>query len=235
MKWEFTPDEFMHVWTETGQDRYPFPLRLISSARWESEYEKIASELRGRLPIGKDPDLSAALRVAADPDSTLTLFGTRLRPVRAYGAIVTTVGVALVQRPGPTPEFGGNIVVRVGAPEVVPRVFGYVLGELPEGGHPPLVESIDHLRETYGAWTGSKPQAADRMRRLLRAPRDGAGHIEVRHGLHDSRPFPPRYLSWFDVTDDGRYVYRQRYRDFHIDPISHAELCGELTRMIDPG
>ncbi len=140
-----------------------------------------------------------------------------------------------MQRPGPTPEFGGNVVIQVGPAEIVPRVFGYVLGELPKGRHPPLVESIDHLRETHEVWTGGKLRMADRMRRLLRAPRDGAGHIEVRHGLREPRPFPPRYLSWFDVTDDGRYVYRQRYRDFHIDPISHTELRGELVRMIDPG
>ncbi|ONM50599.1 ESX secretion-associated protein EspG [Nocardia donostiensis] len=233
MRWEFTPDEFMHVWAETGLDRYPLPLNLLSSVRWEDEYDKLSAEIRARRPVGSDPDLTAVLRVAADPDSSFALFGTRKRPVRAYGAIFTDTGVTLVQRPSPTPEFGGNVLIETGSPAIVPRVFAAVLGELPKGRRPPLVESLDKLGDTDVGWTSSKPQVVDHMRRLLKAPRDGSGHIEARHGLHDRTPLPPSYLSWFDVTDDGRYLYRQRYRDFHIDPISHDELRTELARMIE--
>jgi len=236
MKWEFTPDEFIHVWNETGLDRYPYPLNLFSSVRWDDEHERIAAQLRNQYPIGSDPDLSAILRVVTEPESTLTLFGTRKRPVRAHGAIVTNIGVTVVQRPSSDPEYGGNVVIETGSPAIIPRVFSAVLGELPKGSQRPLVESVDRIRaHNEVTWTGAKPQVADHMRRLLRAPRDGYGHLEARHGLRETTPTPTAHLSWFDVTDDGRYRYRQRYSDFHIDPISHTELRNEITRMLELG
>jgi len=67
VKFEFTPDEFMHIWRETRSDRYPFPLRLIASVRWEDEFDQLTRELDRRRPLHANPDLSAALRVAADP------------------------------------------------------------------------------------------------------------------------------------------------------------------------
>ncbi|PPJ03450.1 hypothetical protein C5E44_34385 [Nocardia nova] len=232
MTWEFTPDEFMYVWAETGQDRYPFPLQLMSSVRWEDEYERLHSELRNRLPAGGDPDLSAALRVAAAPESTLALTGTRKRPLRAFGAIAPGVGVTVVQRPGPTAEFGGNVVVEVGSPAIVVTVFTAVLGNVPAGQRPALIESTDRIRLSLESWTGTQESTTDRMRALLRAPRSGAGHVEVRHQLHSPRPHPAQYLSWFDVEGDGRYLHRERFNDFHIEPCPSERLRRELTAMI---
>ncbi|WP_280382381.1 ESX secretion-associated protein EspG [Nocardia wallacei] len=231
MKWEFTPDEFMHLWNETGKDRYPFPLKLISSVRWQSEFSRLAQDLRERLPLGGDPDLSAVLRVAANPAVSLVIVGKRRRPVRAYGAIDTTVGVTMVQRPGLTDDFGGNVVVEVGSPAIVPKVFAAVLGDVPPGRHPAMVESFDKIRTSLESWTGTKETTTDRMRRLLRAPRIGSGHIEVLRGLQTARPQPPQYLSWFDVEGDGRYVHRQQHNDFHIEPCSQQTIRRELARM----
>ncbi|WP_459547577.1 ESX secretion-associated protein EspG [Nocardia sp. X0981] len=230
MRWEFTPDEFMYLWQVTGRDRYPFPLSPVSAVRRESEYAALAAGLTRRYPAGADPDLDAALRVAADPAITLAAFGTRNGPIRAYGAVDTTVGVVLAQRPEP----GGNVVVCAGTPAVVASMFCAVLGEVPKGSAAPLVGDLERMRETDEVWTGSAPKTADRMRRLLRAPRDGSGHLEARHGVRDARPLPPRYLSWFDVRGDGRYTYRQEYSDFRIDPISHGDLKRELTQLITP-
>lgn len=232
MTWEFTPDEFMHVWTETGQDRYPFPLQLLSSVRWDDEFERLQSDLRDRLRLGADPDLSAALRVAATPESTLALTGTRKRPLRAFGAVASGIGVTVVQRPGPTAEFGGNVVVEVGTPAIVAKVFAAVLGNVPGGQRPALVESIDRVRLSLESWTGSQETTTDRMRALLRAPRAGSGHVELRRALHTPRPQPAHYLSWFDVENDGRYLHRRRFNDFHIEPCPPDRLRRELTAMI---
>ncbi|MFJ1460054.1 ESX secretion-associated protein EspG [Nocardia sp. N2S4-5] len=235
MKWEFTPDEFMHVWAETDIDRYPFPLKLRSSVQWQSEYAKLKEELRQRLPHGHDPDLSAVLRVASNPAVSLLVTGKRKRPVRAYGAIDTTVGVTLVQRPGPTDDVGGNVMIEVGSPAIVPKVFAAVLGDVPPGKHPPMVESFDRIRTDLESWTGTKETITDRIRRLLGSPRAGTGHVEVRCGLQDSRPFPPQYLSWVDVEGDGRYVYRQQHNDFHVEPCSQQAILREITRMTQQG
>ncbi|MBF6172532.1 ESX secretion-associated protein EspG [Nocardia blacklockiae] len=231
MRWEFTSDEFMHIWKETGQDRYPFPLRLLASVQWEDEFEQIARELRQRLPLGGDPDVSAMLRVAADPETSLALTGTRRRPLRAYGAIDTNVGLTFVQRPGPRDDFGGNVVIELGSPAIVPKVFAAVLGDVPAGRQPALVESADRIRKDLESWSGTRETTSDRMRRLLRAPRAGSGHIEVRCEVRSSRPLPPQYLSWFDVEGDGRYLHREQHNDFHVIPCSQEMIRNEIVRM----
>ncbi|MCM6777974.1 ESX secretion-associated protein EspG [Nocardia sp. CDC159] len=234
MKWEFTPDEFMHVWKETDRDRYPFPLSLYSSTAWQSEAERLARELDDRLPRGGDPDLSAVLRVAANPDVALSITGSRKRPVRVYAAIDTTVGVTLVQRPGPRDEVGGNVVIEVGSPAIVPKVFLAVLGSTPAGRYPAMVESFDRIQLDLESWTGTRETVTDRMRRLLQLPRTAIGHLEARQALHTSRPHPPRYLSWIDIENDGRYLYYQQHNDLHIEPCSPDRLHREITRLSQP-
>lgn len=231
MKWELTPDEFMHVWRETGTDRYPFPLRLIASVRWEDEFDRLTQQLAERLPLHADPDLSAALRVAANPETALALIGTRKRPLRAYGAIDTDIGVTLVQRPGPTTDFGGNVILEIGPAARVPKVFTAVLGDVPPGRHPAVSEDLQHLRDTHESWTGTKQTAASSIRRLLRAPRAGSGTLESLPGLRDSEPHPPKYLNWFDIEGDGRYLYQRRYNEFHITPCDQATIGREVARL----
>ncbi|MBB5914767.1 hypothetical protein BJY24_003634 [Nocardia transvalensis] len=221
----------MHVWNETGKDRYPFPLKLISAVRWQDDFARVAQELRERLPPGGDPDLSAVLRVAANPAVSLVITGKRRRPLRAFGAVDTTVGVTMVQRPGPTDEFGGNVVIEVGSPAIVYKVFAAVLGNVPAGSRPAMVESLDRIRTSLESWTGTKESVTDRMRRLLHAPRSGSGHIEVLCGLQSPRPYPPQYLSWIDVEGDGRYIYREQHNDFHIEPCSQQTIHREIARM----
>ncbi|MFQ6393154.1 ESX secretion-associated protein EspG [Nocardia sp. KC 131] len=231
MMWDFTPDEFMHIWRETGADRYPFPLRLIASARWEDEYEQLTRQFDQRLPLHGDPDLSAVLRVAADPETSLSLTGTRRNPIRAYGAIDGDIGVTLVQRPSPTPDFGGNVVIEVGTAAIVPKVFTAVLGNVSPGRHRAIAEDIDRLRIGLESWTGTKETAADRICRLLRAPRSGSGTLEALRDLRSPRPSTPEYLNWFDIDGDGRYLYHSQYNEFHIAPCDRATISREITRM----
>lgn len=231
MKWEFTPDEFMHLWRETDRDRYPFPLRLISSVQWQSAAAKAAEELRARFPAGGDPDLSAALRVAADPEVSAALLGKRRHRLRVYGAIDGGIGVTLFQRPGATDEFGGNVVIEMGSPAVVSNVFAAVVGSVPAGTGPALVESIDRIEVSLESWTGTRENTAQRMRNLLTVRRAGWGHIEVRAALRDPHPFPPQYLSWVDVDGDGCYAFREQYNDFHVEPCSRQMVAREVARM----
>ncbi|MEV4129840.1 ESX secretion-associated protein EspG [Nocardia sp. NPDC049707] len=234
MKFEFTPDEFMHIWRETRSDRYPFPLRLIASVRWEDEFDRLASELDRRMPLHGNPDLSAALRVAAEPRTALTLTGTRRRPIRAFGAIDADIGVTLVQRPGPTPDFGGNVVLEVGTAAIVPAVFTAVLGDVPPGRQPAVAEDVQFLVDNLESWTGINETASDRIYRLLRAPRSGSGTVETLRGLRDSHPVAPEYLSWFDIEGDGRYHYHLQHNEFRIAPCGQSTIRRELTRMAQP-
>jgi len=221
----------MYIWEETGLDRYPFPLQLISSVQWQNEYAKAAQELRARLPRGGDVDLSAALRVAANPEVSAALMGKRRNRLRVYGAIDANIGVTLFQHPGPSDEFGGKVVVQIGSSALVSKVFAVVVGSVPAGRGPALVESIDRIEVSLESWTGSKQTTAERMRSLLTTRRAGWGHIEVRAALRDRCPLPARYSSWVDVEGDGCYAFREQYNDFHVSPLSGEMVGREVARM----
>ncbi|MGH8881235.1 MAG: ESX secretion-associated protein EspG [Stackebrandtia sp.] len=228
MKWEFTQAEFMFAWDRLGLDRFPAPLSVRPEVGSQLEWEVLEQQLRLRFPVLDDPDLLPVLRTAADPDTSLVMVGFRKKPLRAYGAITTNIGVSVVQRPGTDPESGGNIGVEVGSPELVARVFAAVAGKQSAGAHQPLVESWDRVQNSGGVTTlvRDTPSAAERIRALLSAPRTAHGHIEIRIDRRGERPFPARFVSWFDIENDGRYTYTRRHGDFHIDP------CTDLNRTI---
>ncbi len=230
MKWEFSPDEFTHVWQETEKDRLPYPLQVISSAQWQSESAKLSGELHARLPRGGDIGLTRALRVVANPEVSAVLIGKRRHPIRIYGAIDGNIAVTLFQRPGPSDEFGGNVVVEVGSPTLVSNVFAVVVSAVPAGRGPVLVESADQIEVSLESWTGTRETTAERMRRLLNR-RAGWGHIEILPALRDRRPLPAQYLSWIDVEGDGCYLYGERYNEFHVEPCSKDVISREVSRI----
>ncbi|MBO0853837.1 MAG: ESX secretion-associated protein EspG [Nocardia sp.] len=236
MRWEFTPAEFLYCWEEIGWDRIPIPLAVYPDIDSEDDWQRLRGELRSRLPVTDDPDLLPVLRVAADPDISIAMLGThRGTPLRVYGAVVTTVGVTMVQRATADPATGGNIIVQVGSAELIPKVCAAVSGETARGRRQPLVESVERLRDTSDDWmVRDEPSVADRIRDLLAAPRTSEGHIEVRADRHADRPWPPTYMSWFDVTDDGRYTYAHRHGDLQITPCTPDRFRHTITRLMNP-
>jgi hypothetical protein len=233
---ELTADEMVYAWRQLGLDRWPVPLDFRPSVAWHDEWEAIESQLRQRFPVLEDPDLLPVLQTAADPDMSLVMIGTRKRPLRAYGAVTANIGVTMVQRPDPDPDTSGNVLIEVGPPGLIPKVFGAVAGDRPAGRIPSLVETWERLRDDrpkVGLVYDQRP-VAERMRRLLAAPRTGHGHIEVRIDRHGSHRYPPRYISWFDVEGDGRYTYTRRYGDFHIDPCDTGRFRQIIARFMEP-
>ncbi|WP_067541579.1 ESX secretion-associated protein EspG [Nocardia crassostreae] len=232
MKWEFTPDEFIHLWQQTRTDRYPFPLRLRSSCHWQDDHDQLTRALADRLPTDSDRTLTSLLRLAATPAISLSLTGTRRHPLRAYSAIDGNAAVTLVQRPSPDPDLGANVIIEAGTPSLVPKVFAAVTGSAAAGrllSHTETRESLRRLLESTPPPT--HPAAA--LRRLLTTPRTGEGHIAAHHALRSPAPATPEYLSWFDVPADGRYTYRYNGQRFAITPCSPETLAEHLTRLCD--
>lgn len=80
MKWRFTADEFIYVAREFGADRFPAPSRLLSSTRYQSEWETAEASFRSRIPMRGDADLVPVLRMIFDraiPRSRLWVGGGR--------------------------------------------------------------------------------------------------------------------------------------------------------------
>ncbi|KZM69656.1 hypothetical protein AWN90_07730 [Nocardia terpenica] len=225
----------MYAWGQMRWDRIPAPLVVRPEVESLADWEAIESGLRQRLPVLDDPDLLPVLRTATDPDISLVLVGARKKPLRAYGAVTANIGVTMVQRPGPDPDSGGNIVVEVGSPALVPKVFAAVAGDQPAGRIKNMVETWERVENIHpvNGFVDDQTTVAEKMRRLLAAPRIGYGHIEVHLDRHSPRPLPRRYVSWFDVDGDGRYLYTRRYGDLHIEPCANDRFRQTITQLME--
>lgn len=225
--WTFTTDEFAHVWqSETGTDRCPFPITTRSATRDQDEHAALAAAAARRWPTGRDGHLTAALRQAARPDVEVVAFQTAGDPVRVHGARVGDRGVVLRQSPE------GDVEVYAGTARMVTRALATFLGDRPEGGAGPLVEDIDRMAAQFESWHRPPESVTERVFRLSRAPRTSAGYIEVRTGLHEHPEAPARYLGWFDVAGDGRYLHYRSYQDLHIEPVDKERLVVAVDRLI---
>ncbi|MFC4375858.1 hypothetical protein ACFO5K_17300 [Nocardia halotolerans] len=230
MSWTFTADEFAHVWQgETGDDRYHFPLTVYSAATMQSEYDELAAAAKLRWPTGADPDLTAVLRHAARPETALAVFGETGPRLRAYGARSGGRGVVIRQYDD------NSVEVFSGSAAMVARAFATFLGEQPAGRTESLVEDVDRLAAHFESWQRPTDAAAARMHRLTRAERVAAGRIEVRARLHTERAAPARYLSWFDVAGDGRYLSYRRYQDLHIEPAGKQRVIDAIEAIATVG
>lgn len=236
MKWRFTADEFIYVAREFGADRYPAPLCLLSSTRYQSEWEALESSFRSRIPVRADADLVPVLRTIFEPETKVEVVGLRRSPIRAYGAIVSDIGVAVVQHPGVSDDRGGDVSIHVGSVNIVARMVASVAGSSSAGAAGRLVESIVRLqgRDPNDSWTSGQSRESIRMRELLAAPRTSSGHVQISRGCQTSRPSPPRFVSWFDVRGDGRYLYSRRGEDIYIDPCGDQQFVDGLRQLTGP-
>ena len=76
-RWEFTHAELLYAWGQIGWDRIPAPLIVTPDVASMEQWESVGSELRLRFPVSQDSDLLPVLKIAADPDMSLTLVGKR--------------------------------------------------------------------------------------------------------------------------------------------------------------
>lgn len=231
MSWSFTPDEFAHIWRETGLDRHPFPLRILETPRTEDEASKLRSTLEARLPPGEDPDLSACLRILAAPHTRVIAIGGAHTPgteIRAIGAAIYDHAVLAIQEPGRTLGFGGSIVLSIGHTAKLGARIAALLPDCPAGREPARSAPSDAVRDED---LHPASQAAPRIRRLLLKPHTAEGHIRIEGGLDRQRPPAPLYYTWIDVADDGRYLIKAG-EDIHIVPASRQQIGTHLHKRI---
>ncbi|WP_040834167.1 ESX secretion-associated protein EspG [Nocardia brevicatena] len=232
MSWTFTPDEFAHMWRETGLDRIPYPLRVLESPRTERDAEILRAELDHRLPLGADPDLSACLRILAAPHTRMAVVGDTDRPggeIRALACAVYDRAVLVVQAPGSTPDFGGSIRVSIGHSARLGTRIATLLPGTPPGRRPAHTASTAAVRDEETV-VPTEP-AALRIRKLLRARHTAEGHIRIEPRLDRPAPPPPLHYTWLDVQNDGRYLLRTD-ENVHMTPASAEQIAGLLQKRI---
>ncbi|KAF0845866.1 ESX secretion-associated protein EspG [Nocardia caishijiensis] len=234
MGWTFTADEFAHVWRETGHDRVPFPLRLLETPRTEDEARRLRSTLDQRFVQGSDPDLTACLRIVAEPHARIVLVGGGHTPgseIRLLACAVYDHAVLVVQEPGTRPDYGGQVRVSIGHSAGIGARVTACLPDTPPGREPAREAAAEAVRdeETVIAAHPSVP----RIQRLLRRQHTAEGHIRIETGLDRETPSPPVHYSWIDVAGDGRYLLRVG-ETVHVVPASTGQLAAQLQRRVAP-
>ncbi|MFB7875971.1 ESX secretion-associated protein EspG [Nocardia sp. NPDC056064] len=212
MNWHVTPDQFALAWARVDGDRIPYPLAVRASARDTVERAAQQPALDAWCARVLDADLSAALRVLADPEIRVEVCGRTTVPVRMLGAVSADIAVLAVQEPGSAEDRGGTVHVQVGstrrlAAQIFSRIPAQRPGSLPRLGAP-VAKVREDSRDLVTAPVAG-PSDAARVRRLLQRPRTGIGQILVAAGREKD---PSGVLSWIDVTGDGRYLVHTAHR-----------------------
>ncbi|WP_280369124.1 ESX secretion-associated protein EspG [Nocardia wallacei] len=232
MSWSFTPDEFAHIWRETDLDRHPFPLRILETPRTDDEAAALRRTLEARLPLRADPDLSACLRILAQPQTRVVALGGGHGPgseIRALGAAVYDHAVLAVQEPGGCPGFGGVVHLSIGHSAKLGARIAALLPETPPGREPARSAPTAAVRDEETVMA-TQPRVP-RIRRLLLRPHTAEGHIRIEAALDRDNPPAPVYYTWIDVADDGRYLIRAG-DEVHIVPASAQQLAAHLQKRI---
>lgn len=230
MNWHLTPDQFALAWARTDGDRIPYPLAVRASARDTAERAAAQPALDAWCATTLDADLSAALRVLAEPEIRVEVCGRAGAPVRMLGAVTNDVAVLAVQEPGRAEDRGGSVHVQVGSTR---RFAAQVFARMPVGktATGPALSAltarvVEDSRDLVTAPVAG-PSDAARVRRLLQRPRDGIGQILVAAG---DELTPAGVLSWIDVTGDGRYLVHTAHR-VDIAPAT-PELAADWLRRL---
>ncbi|MFF2087102.1 ESX secretion-associated protein EspG [Nocardia sp. NPDC058176] len=234
MGWTFTADEFAHVWRESGQDRMPFPIRVLESPHTEDEAARLRAGLDERLPGGGDPDLAACLRIIAEPHARIVLVGGAHTPgseIRLLACAVYDHAVIVRQSPGPRPDYGGSVSVSIGHSAGIGARIAACLPDTPPGREPAREAAAEAVRDEETVM--ATHPAVPRIQRLLRRPHTAEGHIRIEFGLDRTAPPAPVHYSWIDVAADGRYLLRAG-ETVHVVPASTGQLAAQLQRRLAP-
>ncbi|MBP2189356.1 ESX secretion-associated protein EspG [Nocardia goodfellowii] len=156
------------------------------------------------------------------------------RPVRILGAISGNIAVVAAQRPGATPDRGGDIRLFVTTPKslasrmvsMLPKNSPGTLARLTA----PLAKVTEDSRDMVTMQVAG-PTTPARIRKLLNHPRDGIGQIvvSIRRPGGDLHPFG--VLCWIDVRGDGRYTVRTG-TDVDITPVDAEGFRDALRPML---
>lgn len=253
VNWTLTPDQFALAWSRTDGDRIPYPLAVRLSARDIGERAAQLPALERWCDQVLDADLEAALRVLAEPDLRVEVFGQRdaapredggprpatdtepaVRPVRILGAAAGNIAVVAAQRPGATPDRGGEVRLFAGSSKSLCARIVSMLPENTPGTLPRLTAPLTQVGEDSRNLVTvpvAGPSTPSRIRKLLRQPREGIGQMVVsaRRGAGELRPFG--VLCWIDVVADGRYAVRTG-ADVDIVAVNAERFAAHLRPLV---
>lgn len=214
--WQLRGEQFGALWDASGQDRPPFPLSPTSPERTRDAFEYEQRRIQEAF-AGEDRDnVRLAVRILAEPEVFVEIAGETVEktPIRIIGAQLQRWCAIAVQKPGPTPAAGGDVVLGAG---ITADLAALLVGQVPQNAAGKRtfarndVNEDDHFSGsilTSPSASGSAPRLEDAMR----AGYAGRGTVRVCQGPRHTRA-ELGVIRWLDVAGDGRYMIGPRDPD----------------------
>lgn len=211
--WRLRGEQFGALWDDTGQDRQPYPLALISTARTYNAFEFQQREIREAFAGDDRQDVRLAVRILAEPEVFVEISGLTYekKPIRVVGAQLQRWCAIAVQEPGPTPTGGGDVVLGSGIRQ---DLAALLIGQIPQNaaGKRAFARNDEPEEDFFSQSilrSANAAPAAPKLEHAMRGGFAGRGTVRVFHG--------PRHVRgelgaarWIDIAGDGRYVIGPR-------------------------
>lgn len=229
--WHLTTHQFTRLWAEISSAPMPYPLRRRDSAATLDEQATHLRQLDDWAHSVSDNRLAGALAVLSDPDLTVEATVTvdcGRRDLRLLGARRGATAVLAEQVCGEVDDINRDIRVFAGAADELAGTLMQAIPDVRSGAQRTMSVHEDDLTAELDptVWQQVRSTDTSRARTLLRAPREGVGHLAVLRRAEEVGA-----LRWVDVVDDGRYLI---HGDGHLQirPASHAGVHRELSRCL---
>lgn len=233
MSRRLTPDRFRSLWTASGDDDLPFPLRYRSAARWEDEHLaglRAAERWRQQLD---DPVLERAMHILRVGEIAIEIYANSSDPAESLfvaGAVAGEDAVLARQHVN-----AGDIEITTMPTGRLPGSIAGLLPTVPPGRIPQQTAPTRSILDVPVHNAVRLPlggSAAPTVRDVLLRARTATGSVRFLLRSPCTGPTVVGDVGWFDVADDGRYLF-VRGADTRVAPGTTEALHAELSSRLD--
>ncbi|QTJ66261.1 ESX secretion-associated protein EspG [Rhodococcus sp. ZPP] len=234
--WQVRPELFDALWSGTGQDRMPYPFRIVSSHAGLNAYVAEQNRIREAFGGAEHDDVRAALEMLAEPDVYVEVSGSTAHeaPIRIIGAQHRQWSVIATQLPGRAPQVGGDVVIGTGA---AGQLGAQLIGLIPPnaaGRRRFQRRDDDGTHFSQGILQDVNWVALARLETAVQKGYAGRGKIRVFRGPRYGAGRDIGVLHWIDIAGDGRYAIGP-HDPGAANPAGPRELVSALDTLIRVG
>jgi hypothetical protein len=207
--WRLRPELFDALWAGTGQDRIPYPFRIVSAHPGLNAYVAEQNRLCESFAGAEHDDVKSALAVLAEPEVYVEVSGSTVdeTPIRIIGAQGRGWAVIAAQLPGRAPHIGGDVVVGAGA---AGRLGAQLIGLIPQnaaGRHRFRRRDEEDLGFSRGILQDvNRVAPRPRLESAVQRGYAGRGKVRVFRGPRYGTGRDVGVMQWIDIAGDGRYL-----------------------------
>ncbi len=235
--WRLRPELFDALWAGAGQDRIPYPFRIVSAHPGLNAYVAEQNRIREAFAGAEHDDVRSALGVLAEPDVYVEISGSAADeiPIRIIGAQQRQWVVIASQLPGRAPQIGGDVVIGAGA---AGRLGAQLIGLIPQNAAGRRRFQRRDEQDTHFSQgilqQVNRAAPAPRLESAVQKGYAGRGKIRVFRGPRYGTGRDVGVMHWIDIAGDGRYAIGP-HDPSAAHPAGPEQLVSSLDTLIRVG